>query len=81
MQTHLFSSDCGKHIKREESPYQEAIEEEKSSMAEKVLNSRGVSLEKNHHLHQNHQATEEAKASAHQLFTPIYNNRQIAMSS
>jgi hypothetical protein len=50
-------------------------------LAEKVLNGRGDSLEKYRNQHQNHQTAEEAKPTEHQLVTPIYNHRQIALSS
>ena len=49
MQTHHYTSDCGKLVKREQSAYKEPCEEEESSLAEKVLNGRGDSLEKYRH--------------------------------
>ena len=78
MQTHHQKSDCGKLVKAE-APYSEPYEEEKSSLAEKVLHGRGDSLEKYRLKHQNYQAAEEAKPSEHQLVTPVYNDRQTAI--
>lgn len=80
MQTHHQKSDCGNLVKSE-APYLEACEEEKSSLAEKVLHGRGDSLEKYRLKHQNHQAAQEADPAGHQLVTPVYNHRQTAIRS
>jgi hypothetical protein len=83
MQTHHYTNDCGNLLKREV-PYQEPCEEEeeKSSLAEKVLNGRGDSLEKYRLYHNNNQQTAgDAKSAEHHMVTPIYSHRQTAISS